>query len=233
MHAVGATGRALRVLDLRLGQAPDARNARELAGARVAQQLLAGRVAAVGRVVARFDAPVRELHVRDVGRRLAFVLCAALHLPRAHARRLACVLGEVAVGVDRPLARAQHPHEDAQGLGVRDPLPAVANRVAAEQIRHSAQRALGGLLANPPGLCCRRRSARCPRPPAASRRTARVALLGADAQQERLEHRGPQLLFAALPNGAPRNGRDRRGHWINVRSDDARGETGQARVSSR
>ena len=80
--------------------------------------------------------------------------------------------GEVAVGVDRALARAEHAHEDAERLGVRDPLAAVADGVAPEQLGDAAQRALGRELADPARLVVDGRRARC-RPLASSCLAAR------------------------------------------------------------
>src|SRR5271169_3828251 len=93
---VAPLGDARRVLHFGLGQPPDAREARELAGARVAEELLALDVGALGRLVGAVAArAIRQAHMVDVRGLLLLFLDAArrlLHLPGADARGLPGVL---------------------------------------------------------------------------------------------------------------------------------------------
>ena len=121
--------------------------------------------------------------------------------PGADAGHFARVLGQVAVGVDGALARAEHADEDAQRLGMGDPVPAVANRVPPEQGRDGAKRPLRGELADPARLVVDGAGVDAGR--RQQLRGRALAALGPHAKEVRLEDRGSELLLARLAARCP------------------------------
>ena len=222
-----------------VGEAPDARQAGELALARRAEEDLGRDVHLLGLVVAVGARAIHEANGADAspsppwcastclrcrataeqstrGRSCARALRALLaaassspallgedrELPRADARDLAGVLGEVLVGVDGLLRGAEHAHERAERLGVRDPLAALAERIHTEQLADAAERLLRRERADPARLVVdhRRVDARV----GEDGTDLSLALLRSDAEQVGLQQRRTQLLFPALAHSALR-----------------------------
>ncbi len=224
---VGALRQALVMRYFGVGKPPDARKARELAGARVAQELFSLDVGSVG-----WFFPVRPrpiLHPYAVIRSLALALefAEVLELPAADARHLARVLGQVAIGIDRTLACAKHSDQKSKRFGVSRPVAPVADRVAAQHLGDCAEGPLGGKLAHPAGLVVDGAGVdarTCEELPDGA-----VALLRADPQEVRLQDGRAQFLLAALSHGAPSDRRNAAAHRTIVRAPVATGKARRTR----
>ena len=199
--------------DLRVGEPPDARQARELPVARGAEELLALRVVALGALVRVLARAVGHLD-RE---RLALLLAASLRHPSCRgssishvpiARGLARVRRQVAVRVDRaarPRGACARARRAPRGCDIHSPRLRSASRPRSSAI--AAQRALRRQLADPAGLVVDRRRLDARVREELPRRA--LALLAPDPQEVRLEDRRAKLLLSPLPHGA--SGHRRRG----------------------
>src|SRR5690606_19894882 len=109
-------------------------------------------------VLRQLPRSVSSLGVALVGvdrrrRLLRGVRARELEVPRAHTRDLAHVVREVLVCIDGLLGGPEHAYVSAEGLGIRDPLAATAQRVhRAEGLADLAQRLPRSMRADPAGL---------------------------------------------------------------------------------
>ncbi len=142
--------------DLGVCETPNAGKAGQFSDSRVAQEGIPLAVASVKSVVGAIE-PDSVRHPNGLDARLLAVYFEMfVDVPGPDASSLPRIFSDIAIPVERAVARPEHAHEYAEGLGVGGPVATVPERIAAQESGRGAKCAARRRLADPSRLIVHR-----------------------------------------------------------------------------